>query len=210
MEARQSFTKSRLTLIALFVTAIMFLLPVGSRAQGIHFGVKGGYNITQMYLGSKIVNTENKNGFFIGPTLKASLPMGIGIDAAGLYDERDMEVEGTTIKQKSFNVPVNLRFNIGLSRLVGVYMVCGPQFSFTLGDKEFDLSETYQTAAKFRLRDAYMSVNMGVGLYLTRHIEIGALYNIAVARTGQLKDYNLNDALNSHSHAWQISAAFYF
>ena len=65
MEARQSFTKSRLTLIALFVTAIMFLLPVGSRAQGIHFGVKGGYNITQMYLGSKIVNTENKNGFFI-------------------------------------------------------------------------------------------------------------------------------------------------
>ena len=208
MEARQLFTKNRWTLVV--AMAVMLLLPAGSRAQGINFGVKGGFNITQMYLGSKVVSTENKNGFFFGPTLKASLPMGIGIDAAGLYDERDMKVEGTTIKQKSFNVPVNLRFNIGLGRLVGAYMVCGPQFSFTLGDKEFDLSETYQTAAKFRLRDAYMSVNMGVGLYVTRHIEVGALYNIAVARTGQLKDYDLNDALNSHSHAWQVSAAFYF
>ena len=181
-----------------------------AQAQGLRFGVKGGYNITQMSWGSKVMDSSNKYGFFIGPTIKGSLAVGVGFDIAGLYDERTMEVDGEEIRHKTFNVPVNLRYNIGLGRLVGTYMTVGPQFSFTLGDKEFQLTDAYNTARDFRLRDAFMSVNMGAGIYVTKHLEVGVIYNIAVGRTGELKELTWDDALQSRASAWQLTASLFF
>ena len=136
--------------------------------------------------------------------------VGVGFDIAGLYDERTMEVDGEEIRHKTFNVPVNLRYNIGLGRLVGTYMTVGPQFSFTLGDKEFQLTDAYNTARDFRLRDAFMSVNMGAGIYVTKHLEVGVIYNIAVGRTGELKELTWDDALQSRASAWQLTASLFF
>ncbi len=173
-------------------------------------GVKGGYNITQMSLGSKVLDTQNRYGFFVGPTVKGSLPVGIGFDIAALYDERELELDDVNVTQKSLNVPVNLRFNIGLGSMVGAYMTLGPQFCFTLGDKDYDLSEVSRTVKELRLRDSYMTVNMGAGIYLTKHFELGAIYNIAVAKTGELDHLGLSDALHTHASAWQITASVYF
>ena len=78
-------------IITLLVLAVAMTMT--AQAQGIKFGVKGGLNITKMSF-SKDVVQDNKTGFFVGPTLKVSLPAGFGVDIAALYDERSADVYG--------------------------------------------------------------------------------------------------------------------
>lgn len=211
--------KKFLTIIAL---AALTVLP--AQAQ-LKFGVKGGLNVTQLSFKDlpSNVDTSNKTGFFVGPTLKVSLPLGLGLDVAGLYDQRDAEIEGEKVSQKSINVPVNLRFNIGLGSLAGIYLAAGPQVSFNVGDDTFNLSniasgQTKETLSGYRLRDSNFSVNLGAGVSLLKHLEVGFIYNIAVGKTGELRYADVSEGVSafkdelskSHAHAWQISAAYYF
>ena len=196
------------------------------QAQGLKFGVKAGLNITKMSFSKDVVNSDNKTGFFVGPTVKLSLPMGFGVDIAALYDERSADVTDVsstvtgvssttyyetastasteTIKQKSLNIPVNLRYNIGLSSMAGLYLAAGPQFGFPVADKVLKTE-----FGEYRLKDANLSINFGAGLYLMDHLEVGFTYNLAAGKSGEFKDWNWND-VDTHNNAWQISAAYYF
>ena len=68
--------------IALVVLAAAMTLT--AQAQGLKFGVKGGLNITKMSFNKDLFNSDNKVGFFVGPSLKLSLPLGFGVDIAAL------------------------------------------------------------------------------------------------------------------------------
>lgn len=196
--------------IALVVLAAAMTLT--AQAQGIKFGVKGGLNITKMTFSKDIVSSDNKTGFFVGPSLKLSLPLGFGADIAALYDERSADVTGynpessgsgnETIKQKSIQVPLNLRYNIGLGSSAAVYLAAGPQFGFPVSDKVYDTK-----FGEYRLKDANLSINFGAGLTLMGHLELGVTYNLAAGKSGEFKDWN---DVDTHNNAWQISAAYYF
>ena len=200
--------------IALVVLAAAMSLT--AQAQGIKFGVKGGLNITKMSFSEDVFSSDNKTGFFVGPSLKLSLPMGFGADIAALYDERSADITGVsgnvgtasstasdeTIKQKSIQIPLNLRYNIGLGSMAGVYLAAGPQFGFPVADKIFETK-----VGEYRLRDANLSINFGAGLTLMGHLELGLTYNLAAGKSGEFK--NLDD-IDTHNNAWQISAAYYF
>lgn len=202
-------------IITLVVLAVVMTMT--AQAQGIKFGVKGGLNITKMSFSEDVFKSDNKVGFFVGPTLKISLPAGFGVDVAALYDERSADVtggykaedsklvvntDGETIKQKSIQVPVNLRYNIGFSSLAGLYLALGPQFGFPVADKVFDTD-----FGEYRLKDANLSINFGAGVYVLGHLEIGFTYNLAAGKSGEFKNW---DDVDTHNHAWQISAAYYF
>ena len=203
-------------IITLLVLAVVMTMTV--QAQGIKFGVKGGLNITKMSISKDVFDSKNKAGFFVGPTLKLSLPMGFGADIAALYDERSADVEletsstvlpgenqsptNETIKQKSIQVPVNLRYNIGLSSVAGIYLAVGPQFGFPVADKVFKTE-----FGEYRLKDANLSVNFGAGLTLMGHLEVGFTYNLAAGKSGEFT--SIKD-IDTHNNAWQISAAYYF
>lgn len=202
-------------IITLVVLAVAMTMT--AQAQGIKFGVKGGLNITKMSFSEDVFKSDNKVGFFVGPALKISLPAGFGVDVAALYDERSADVtggykaedsklvvntDGETIKQKSIQVPVNLRYNIGFSSLAGLYLALGPQFGFPVADKVFDTD-----FGEYRLKDANLSINFGAGVYVLGHLEIGFTYNLAAGKSGEFKNW---DDVDTHNHAWQISAAYYF
>ena len=75
--------------------AIVMLLAATSAQAQIKFGLKGGLNVTDMSLSKEVFDADNQAGFFIGPTVKFSLPLiGLGIDAAALYDQRQAKVKG--------------------------------------------------------------------------------------------------------------------
>lgn len=201
---------------------LLSAITLTMQAQGIKFGVKAGLNISKMSLSEDVVKSDNKLGFFVGPVIKISLPAGFGVDGAILYDERSTDVNSTvtdrdmteyvmvtslssgneTIKQKSFNVPINLRYNIGLGSTAGLYLAAGPQFGFPIGDKWYNTK-----VGDYRLRDANLSVNFGAGVYLLGCLEVGATYNLAAGKSGEFK--NLKD-IDTHNNAWQINAAVYF
>ena len=202
------------TLIVL-VAATYFAVPANAQLK---FGVKGGLNITNMSLSNDVFETSNRTGFFIGPTIKFTLPIvGLGIDASALYDQREGEVNveaddntivSTKLKQKAINIPINLRYDIGLGSLAAVYLAAGPQFGFNVGDKNQSL---YTDVAEWRLNTSNFSVNVGAGVMLLGHLQVGANYNIVCGKTGEITVLDgAKSVLRGRSNTWQISAAYYF
>lgn len=210
-------------LFALAIAALGIMTAAPSQAQ-IKFGLKGGLNITDMSMDSKVLDASNRTGFFIGPSVKFTLPIvGLGVDASALYDQREAKLKGsvegyeadldTKVKQQSINIPINLRYTIGLGDIAGIYLAAGPQIGFNVGDKNFDMLKV----ANYKMKSSNFSVNLGAGVTLIKHLEIGFNYNIACGKTGEVTGKsvasdvvkNLADS-EGKANAWQISAAYYF
>lgn len=210
-------------LLAIAFIALGMITAVPSQAQ-VKFGLKGGLNITDMSMDSKVLDASSRTGFFIGPSVKFTLPIvGLGIDASALYDQREAKLKGsvegyeadlnTKVKQQSINIPINLRYTFGLGSIAGIYLAAGPQIGFNVGDKNFDMLKV----ANYKLKSSNFSVNLGAGVTLLKHLEVGFNYNIACGKTGEVTGKsvasdmikNLADS-EGKSNAWQISAAYYF
>ena len=202
-------------MIIAVAVVLMMMAAIPSVAQ-VKFGVKGGLNVTKMSVSSEVYSADNNNGFFIGPTVKFTLPIvGLGIDAAALYDERKgalvrYDNKSEDVKFKSINVPVNLRWNIGLGSLAGIYLAAGPQFGFALGD----FGDAWDSSF-YKKENMNVSVNLGAGLSLLKHLELGFTYNIqtkdSYAITEDWAGGNLGlQVTDIKTNAWQISAAYYF
>lgn len=194
----------------LVVLVAATLVAIPAQAQ-FKFGLKGGLNITDMSFSSDVLESSNRAGFFIGPTVKFTLPIvGLGVDASALYDQREAKVKGTDnkLKQQAINIPINLRYDIGLGSLAAVYLAAGPQFGFNIGDKHQTLIED---VSDWKLNTSNFSVNVGAGVMLLGHLQVGANYNIVCGRTGEVTVFDgVREVVRGRSNTWQISAAYYF
>lgn len=207
---------------AAIVAATMLFSTSSAQAQ-VKFGLKGGLNVTNMSLNSEVFDADNQTGFFIGPTVKFTLPIvGLGIDASALYDQRDAKITvedngasvESKIKNQSINIPINLRYGVGLGSTASVYLFAGPQFGFNVGDKNQSL---FKDMSEWRLKSSTFSVNVGLGAMLLSHLQISANYNIACGKTGET---TVSSALGElaksaakkrgRANAWQIGLAYYF
>lgn len=198
----------------IFTTIVLMaamLVAIPAKA-GINFGIKGGYNITNFSFSEDVIAKDNQQGFFIGPSLKIGIPvLPIGFEIAALYDQRDAKLGGEKISQKSINIPINVRYELGLGDMAGIYVAAGPQFGFNIGDKSFNFDDV----SDYKLKDSNLSINLGAGVRLVKHLEIGFNYNIALGKTGEINVIDgAGEALgingNGKANAWQISAAYYF
>lgn len=196
----------------LFVVALL-AATMTVQAQGLKFGIKGGLNLTKMTFSKDVYSSDNQAGFYLGPTLKLSLPLGFGVDVAALYDQRSAKVESDNltgvqgagdekIKQKSIQIPINARYNIGLGSEAGIYLAVGPQFGFPVGDKVYNTK-----VGEYTLKSSNLSFNFGAGVYLLDHLEVGFSYNLAAGKSGEFKN---GGDIDTHNNAWQIGAAIYF
>ena len=207
---------------AAIVAATMLFSTSSAQAQ-VKFGLKGGLNVTNMSLNSEVFDADNQTGFFIGPTVKFTLPIvGLGIDASALYDQRDAKITvedngasvESKIKKQSINIPINLRYGVGLGSTASVYLFAGPQFGFNVGDKNQSI---FKDMGEWRLKSSTFSVNVGLGAMLLSHLQISANYNIACGKTGET---TVSSALGElaqsaakkrgRANAWQIGLAYYF
>ena len=94
--------------------AICIAMTMPAQAQ-IHFGVKGGLNLSKASFSNVSENFKKDNftGFFIGPMAEFNIPIvGLGVDASLLFAQRGIKVsEGNddiTVKQNGIDIPVNL------------------------------------------------------------------------------------------------------
>lgn len=195
--------------------AVSLMTATAAHAQ-LKFGLKGGLNVTSMSFSESVIDKSNQTGFFIGPTVKFTLPLvGLGIDVAAVYDQRNAEAgadgDDITLKQRSINIPINLRYNIGLGSMAGVYIAAGPQFGFNIGDKTF----SWDDYTNYSMSESNFSINVGAGVSLIQHLEIGVTYNIACGKTGEVNVWDVasntwSQFSKGRASAWQISAAYYF
>ena len=87
------------------LVVLLSAMTMAMQAQNVKFGVKGGLDIQDMKFDETVFDTENKMGWFVGPTLQVSLPIGgLGVDIAGLYDQKETKVNGETIDPADYDL----------------------------------------------------------------------------------------------------------
>ena len=182
----------KITAVFTLVAVLMFGLSVPVQAQ-VQFGVKGGLNVGSMSLNNDLLKASNRTGYYFGPTVKFTLPVvGIGIDAAALYDQRETKLSNDklketssfekTVKQQQIVVPINLRYNIGLSKMAALLFYAGPQFGFNVGDKNQSIDGK---RIDWHFKNSNLSINAGAGVMLLNHLQVSVNYNIACGKTGE-------------------------
>ena len=193
---------------------MMAALTTQATAQSVKIGIRGGIETGTMSFDNKLFESSNRVGWFIGPTIKASLIGGLGADISGLYNQRDSKVTvdddyNITMKQKQIIVPVNVRYAIGLGSVANIFVFGGPQVSFRLGDEE----KIYNEVGQWRLKSSTMSVNVGAGVTISK-IQVTANYNVALGTTGEMTLDNAwqgaRDGWEGKNRSWQVSAAYFF
>ena len=199
-------------LSSLMLLAFVAVMPAS--AQSLKFGVKGGINVNTLSFGEEAIDNikEDRIGWFVGPSLKLSLLPALGFDIAALYDQKEAEIEDAVIKQQSVLIPVNVRANIGLGSLAAIYLAAGPQFGFNVGKDEFSWKRQ-NIEEEFQLKKSSFSVNLGAGVTIMKHLEVGFTYNIPVTDTGDLTWKTAYEGLkdkDNKTRTWTVSAAYYF
>ena len=206
--------------LTLIVMAVAFAMP--SQAQ-TKFGIQAGLNLTNIsdfsLDAAGIENAiQSKAGFFVGPTVKFTLPIvGLGIDAAALYDQREAKTNGETLKSQSIQIPINVRYGFGLGSMAELFAFAGPQFGFNIGDKTKSWKDATNTKNyDWTLRSSNISANIGIGATILSKLQLKVNYNIALGKTGDIEVKDGTNAVwdvitgKAKANAWQVSAAYFF
>jgi opacity protein-like surface antigen len=193
----------------LLMAACSFAIALPAQAQLIKWGVKGGVNLSKIDLDGNLYdgNKGNKTGFFIGPMAEITVPIiGLGVNGSLLFSQRGAKLNGKDVKQTGLEIPVNLKYTIGMGSVAGIYFAAGPDFFFNFaGDKSVDKFD-------FKKKKAQVGLNLGAGLELVKHLQIGVNYQLPLGDSFTLK--NAVDAATKSDNAklktWQVSAAYIF
>lgn len=189
--------------LSTLVLMACLMMAVPAQAQ-LRFGLKGGLNISKVTFSASDINSDNRTGFFVGPMAEFTLPIaGLGVDAAALYTQSGAKMkygnESLDKTLKTIEIPVNLKYNFGLGSVVGAYVAAGPQFGFNVGSGHF---------GNYDMKDRNTTFNVGAGVKLLSHFQIGLNYNFSVNKVAKYeyegKKYDMK------KNTWQVSLAYLF
>lgn len=209
--------------ITLFTVTVCLAMAMPAKAQ-IKFGVKGGLNLASASLSDAWDakgNADNYTGFFIGPMVDITIPIiGLGVDGALMYSQKgakisfDDDLGSTTFKQQGIEIPVNLKYSIGLGSSASIYFAAGPSFYFNMKSDD-DLTFDSETGS-LDYDKSEVSLNLGAGVKLLRHLQLGVNYNMGLTDSAKAKIDSPSsawDAINGESYKskmWQVSVAYLF
>lgn len=181
-------------IFSVLMVAVALMMAAPAQAQLIKFGVKGGLNMSK--LDANGIKSDNTTGFFIGPMAEFTLPViGLGVDGALMYSQRGKG----EYKEQGVEIPVNLKYTIGLGSVAGIYIAAGPDFFFNF--KDIDV-------ANLEAKKTQVALNLGAGLKLLKKLQVGVTYQIPMGDSFEWKD--AAEAFSAKTKTWQVSAAYIF
>ena len=204
--------------------ALLLLLATAApaAAQSFSWGVTAGMNLSKLSLSGNVkqtaiqnFNTDNKAGWYVGPKITFNTIIGLGVDASLQYSERNLSIDGESEKYRTVEIPLNLRYTLGLGSIASVYVATGPQFGFGLQNMKW---ENTLTGGNFDKSNMTTTWNIGAGVRVLKHLEVGIGYNFALGNvgktlfenvggtTGNSQDYQLEYKTNT----FQAQLTYYF
>ena len=183
------------------------LLVVSSVDAQVRFGAKAGLNIAKAEFNKDAFKSDNITGFLVGPTVEAMFGKGgLGLDLALLYSQKGFDSDNEKVKNSYLEVPVNLKFKLGMP-LVNPYFSVGPYVGFRVsGDKRWDVGIKEDIKAK----SFSAGLNFGLGAELFDKLQVGLNYGWGLTDNYGNFDGNDLDSYSGKSHTWSVSAAFFF
>lgn len=179
---------------------------------GIEFGLEAGMNLSKLSVSKNLkqfTDPQNRYGFYVGPKMNFNF-LGFGGDVALLYNQRRLSLTDHTSKTfRSVEVPVNFRYTLGLSSIAAVYASIGPQFGFNIGNRKWGITDITEgrIADAFKRENMNVSWNIGVGVKLAGHVELGIGYNILLSKYA--KTYGAG-TYSFRANTFQVQAAYLF
>ena len=169
--------------------AMLFIIGGATTASAqFKFGIVAGMNMSKLsFDDGKYFNSEHRAGWYVGPKVWFSIPVvGLGINASAQYSQRRLNVQsdedGSMSDSKNLNtieIPINVRYTLGLGSIASVYAETGPQFGFNVGS--MSESTTYEdndygtdTNSKGSIFGFNVAAITGIDVYLTQNLYLGA------------------------------------
>lgn len=216
--------KSIKRIMAVVVACVAIAVPASAQ---LAFGIKAGAKINDLKFDSEVLDVSNRAGFTGGVMAEFTLPvLGIGVDAslmyvyspvngeypeiAGISDLADIDFSGSYLE-----IPINLKYKLSLpalGKVVTPYAFTGPSFSFLLNTKDL----TGDMAKYFERNTVDVAWNLGVGVELFSHLQVGASYgwgmNKILKKVGEYApDYDYSKYMgNGKKNCWTVTAAYLF
>ena len=191
----------------------MLTLGIAQPAKaGIEFGLEAGMNLSKLSVSKNLkqfTDPQNRYGFYVGPKMNFNF-LGFGGDVALLYNQRRLSLTDHTSKTfRSVEVPVNFRYTLGLSSIAAVYASTGPQFGFNIGNCKWGITDITEgrIADAFKRENMNVSWNIGAGVKLAGHVELGIGYNIMLSKYSKTYDAG---TYSFRANTFQVQAAYLF
>ena len=170
-------------------------------------------NIASVHFSSDVLKSDNVTGFQIGPMIEGSLPLvGVGFDAAILYAQKGLETrtaggEKTSLKNDYIDVPVNLKWKLGLP-VAKLYLTAGPYVGFRVGgNKIWQIPGSMVDQVKTKNFSA--GLNFGAGVELISHLQVGLNYGLGLTDNYSVESLSLTKS-DGKSRGWSVTAAILF
>ena len=202
----------RRMIVGLVFAALLFL-GIGQVSAQVRLGVKGGLNIASVHFSTDVLQSDNVTGFQVGPMIEGSLPLvGLGFDAAILYAQKGLETktvsgEKTSLKNDYIDVPVNLKWKLGLP-IMKVYLAAGPYVGFRVGgNKIWELPGSMVDQVKTKSFSA--GLNFGAGVELISHLQVGLNYGLGLTNNYSMESLSLTKS-DGKNRGWSVTAAILF
>lgn len=209
-------------IILSLVLLVSFVGAQTASAFSFDWGVTGGFNLTKLKVDkqSKWYDSNNKAGWFAGVKVNLGLIAGFGLDGALLYNQMkytttaNLDLGTVSINEtaRSFAIPVNLKYSIGLGKQANVYITTGPQFDFAIGDKSEEDKVSTVASSTFSQENMTTSWNVGAGVKLFKHFDLGLSYNLGLSKAAnQTVGGSTTLPHNSvKANTFKIQATYYF
>jgi hypothetical protein len=149
--------------------------------QYISYGIKGGLNLTTL----DGVDGEMRKGFNAGIFIDYPMTTGFSVRSELLYSAQGVKSKdgNSQIKLNYINWPILAK----IQATENFYLEAGPQIGFLISGKGGALPSSGYKALDF-------GAGLGLGIQLSRNIELGARYNLGLTDITKLKTKHKNRA----------------
>lgn len=202
----------------ILVALAIVIMGAGVANAQFRFGVKAGLNINSLNTNLSELK-DNAAGFTGGLMTEFEVPIiGLCFDLSLMYTRMNSQpsvigtVDGETTaipmdQTKNFlQIPLNLKYKFKLpvvGNIISPYLFTGPDFAFKLGKNTFN---------DFKTKTCQVAWNVGLGLELIKHLQIGASYGFGINNIVDkvAGDYLNASDLNIKNNYWTVTAAYLF
>ena len=205
-------------------------------AQGLHFGLKAGVlgNKADIHGMSSQIKEENQTGFQVGPMLQYQTGFyGLALDFSLLYVQRGVKLTNTAngastdVKTQSIDIPIELKWEMGISDNFDLFLGVGPSFSFLVDEDNWGRKLAHiavdvidKDLSSMGWRSTEVGINLGGGVKIVNHLMLSCYYNIGLTQTAKHHiGGNKHDAIDqifdgdvfeSKNRYWQLSLSYVF
>ena len=196
----------------IIVILLVAVMGIGVADAKFRFGIKAGVNVNNLSTNLKdSFDKNNQAGWTAGLMTEFQIPIiGLGFDLSAMYTRlnSDLFLDGTTYEATNKNfieIPLNLKYKISLpavGSIIAPYIFTGPAFAFKL-DKE--------TIDDFKTKTCQVAWNVGVGLELIKHLQIGASYGFGINNIVSKIPVGITTTdYKTKNNYWTVTAAYLF